>query len=64
MTHEAFYEYLEENIKIASDWVKKFKDANEPDEIFELRYWYGQKVALESVKDKWLRLMPPPTTLS
>lgn len=64
MTPEEVYRATLEMRDQAAAKVKQFSDADDDDEISELNYYNGQRVALNQVLS-WIKtLTPPPTTLS
>lgn len=64
MTPDDFIKAVSKMRDEASDNVKKFRDADNDDEISLLRYYHGQQVALNQVLSWYKNILPPPKTLS
>lgn len=59
MTHEEFIQWLDEQIKFYDLMVRKFDNDN-----WNYLQYRSSKQAFEVVKERFLTLLPPPTTLS
>lgn len=46
-TADLFSQYIRERYREADQWVRKFMNADTQDEIYELKYWYGKRMAIE-----------------
>lgn len=59
MTHEEFIQWLDTEIDVADQLAERENRKTEPYFGYE-----GRARALEEVKEKFLTIMPPPTTLN